>query len=380
MNVIKAPVATRKSISEERPRDAVCVAAFDGGPWPALILTSAGAMLAANEAAEVQFGQSLAAVRRRGFLHAAAPQSALAELFTRAVAEHAPLRQNGVEIALGGSTPFEAEAIIVPLSADLVLATFYVESQGSRLERASEALRSVAGMGRTLAHEIKNPLAGIRGAAQLLKIGASLEDQPLAQVIVDEVDRIRRLVDQVEAFSEERSTERHPINIHRVLDRVRTLVANGAGQGVRFLDSYDPSLPMVLGDEDQLVQVFLNLTKNAAEAALDRGDALGAGQGEVTLATAYRPGARVRSGPAAWRTTPLEVRIQDNGPGIAPDLRHRLFDAFVTSKERGMGLGLTLVSKLVSAHDGLIEFESEPGRTVFRVLLPITPASPSSEP
>ena len=375
MGISGVPVAAPKIIPPDRSREAVCSGAFDGGPWPALVLTARGEMLAANEAAEVQFGQSLALLRRRGLHRATPPGSALPGLFDQAVTNATPLRQNGVEVAFGTSPPFEAEAAIVPLRDGSVLLTLYIESQGSRLDRASDALRSVAGMGRTLAHEIKNPLAGIRGAAQLLKLGAGLEDQPLAQVIVDEVDRIRRLVDQVEAFSEERSTAQQPINIHRVLDRVRTLVANGAGRGVRFLDSYDPSLPMVLGDEDQLVQVFLNLAKNAAEAALERGDE----QGEVMVATAYRPGAKMRAGPAGWRITPLEVRIHDNGPGIAPDLRHRLFDAFVTSKERGMGLGLTLVSKLVTAHDGLIEFESEPGRTVFRVLLPITPDASSSE-
>jgi two-component system nitrogen regulation sensor histidine kinase GlnL len=141
---------------------------------------------------------------------------------------------------------------------------------------------------------------------------------------------------------------------------------------VAFTDAYDPSLPRVLGDEDQLVQIFLNLVKNAAEAALDRRD----GQGQVLISTAYRMGSRLQTSGRGWRSTPLEVRIQDNGPGVPADLRHRLFDAFVTTKDRGMGLGLTLVAKLVHAHDGLIEFESEPGRTVFHVLLPIAPSTP----
>jgi two-component system nitrogen regulation sensor histidine kinase GlnL len=328
-----------------------------------------GRLLAANEAAEVQFGQHLPMLNRRPLRDITPPGALLLELFERAASGQSPLRQSDVEVSLGGQAPFEAEVALAPLPGYGVLLTFYTESQGARLERASEALRSVAGMGRTLAHEIKNPLAGIRGAAQLLKLGSSLEDAPLAQVIVDEVDRIRRLVDQVEAFSDDRQSARQPVNIHRVLDRVRTLISTGLGGAVRFLDSYDPSLPMVLGDEDQLVQVFLNLAKNAAEAAMERGT----GQGEVLISTGYRAGARTRAAKVGWRGAPLEVRIQDNGPGVAPDLRHRLFDAFVTTKERGMGLGLTLVAKLVAAQDGLIEFESEPGRTVFRVLLPIAP-------
>ncbi len=350
-------------------REALCVAAFEAGPWPALILNARGKLLAANEAAELQFGQHLPLLNRKSLAEAVPVGSLLLELFERGVREGVPLRQSDVEVSLGGATPFEAEVAIAPLNADAVLVTFYVESQGARLDRTSEALRSVAGMGRTLAHEIKNPLAGIRGAAQLLKLGSSLEDAPLAQVIVDEVDRIRRLVDQVEAFSDDRQSARQPVNIHRVLDRVRTLISTGMGGAVRFLDAYDPSLPMVLGDEDQLVQVFLNLAKNAAEAALERG----VGLGEVLISTGYRAGARTKTAPRGWRGAPLEVRIQDNGPGVAPELRHRLFDAFVTTKERGMGLGLTLVAKLVAAQDGMIEFDSEPGRTVFRVLLPIAP-------
>ena len=270
-------------------------------------------------------------------------------------------------VSVARAPSFEAEAAFSPLPDGRLLLSLHLESQGARLERASEALRSVAGMGRTLAHEIKNPLAGIRGAAQLLKLGASPADAPLAQVIVDEVDRIRRLVDQVEAFSDERVCEKRPVNIHRVLDRVRTLVSSAFNGAVRFSDSYDPSLPQALGDEDQLVQIFLNVAKNAAEAALERAD----GRGEVLITTGYRSGARVHAGRQGWRTAPLEVRVQDNGPGVPADLRHRLFDAFVTTKERGMGLGLTLVAKLVDSHGGLIELQSEPGRTVFHILLPI---------
>src|SRR6185312_12952288 len=248
------------------------------------------------------------------------------ELMQRAVQGGAPARARDLEIAVHGQTPFHAEAIAITLPEGAVLLTLR-PSAGQHARRSQDVfgLRSIVGLGRMLAHEIKNPLAGIRGAAQLLKSGAKAEDAPLAQLIVDETDRVRRLVDRMEAFSDDALPSLSPLNIHQILDRVRALAANGVADGLSLTEQYDPSLPPVLGDEDQLIQVFLNLVKNAAEAAHARGD----GRGAIGIYTAYRHGVRVRAAKGqALRGAPLEVRVVDNGPGVPAHLREHLFQPF----------------------------------------------------
>ncbi len=363
-----------RSLNDRRSLESLKAIAFDLIPEPAMVVDQEGALVAVNEAAETLFGQGLALLARGRFKAALPPDSALVSLINRALTEDAAVRERGIEIALFGHPPFEADGAAAPLGDGAVLLSLHVRSGALGVDRASDlvGLRSVTGLGRMLAHEIKNPLAGIRGAAQLLKGGAKAEDAPLAQLIMDETDRVRRLVDRMEAFSEDAAPERTPINIHRVLDRVRALAVNGVAEGLSLRENFDPSLPPVWGEEDQLIQIFLNLVKNAAEAAHARRD----GRGEVTMSTAYRHGVRVRSADgSSAQGAPLEVRIQDNGPGVPPQLREHLFEPFVSGRVGGVGLGLALVAKLVAGHGGLIDFESEPGRTVFRVLLPAAPAT-----
>jgi len=216
-----------------------------------------------------------------------------------------------------------------------------------------------------LAHEIKNPLAGITGAAQLLSMGLTKEDQELTDLIVGESRRIVKLLEQVEQFGNLRPPKLQPVNIHDILDKTKKSAAVGVAAHMRFEEDYDPSLPPALADGDQLQQVLLNLIKNAAQA--------GEAGGKITLHTFYDPSLRVAMTDGMQARLPLQIEIIDDGPGLPAEIANDIFEPFVSGHENGTGLGLALVSKLIGEQGGWISVESVPGRTVFRVSLPVAP-------
>jgi two-component system nitrogen regulation sensor histidine kinase GlnL len=253
-----------------------------------------------------------------------------------------------------------------------VLLLMHPQGMAEKLDRSlsyRSAARSVTGMAAMLAHEIRNPLAGISGAAQLLEMGLGDADRELTGLIREEAARIGKLVERVEAFGDLRPAQRQALNIHDVLDRARRAAQAGFATHVRFSEDYDPSLPPTAGDPDQLLQVFQNLLKNAAEAAPQVG-------GTIAIATAFRPGVRMMRPGGRSESLPLLVTVTDNGTGIPENLIRDIFDPFVSSKVNGSGLGLALVSKFISDHGGVVECDSRPGRTRFRVRLPVWHGEP----
>ena len=341
-------------------------------PMPLVLLDRADRFRFANPAAEHFLGLSLAQLSQLRLSELTAPDSPLCLLVAQVRTGEVTISDH--EMTLSGSR-LHRESVAVQATPLLeepgsVLLSFQDGSAARSLDRQLTirgAARSVTGMATILAHEVKNPLSGIRGAAQLLEGSVAESDRELTVLIRDEADRIRALVDRMEMFGD-KPLERGPVNIHRVLEHVRRLAQTGFAPHVRFQELYDPSLPPVFGNRDQLVQVVLNLIKNATEALIGSFQQAP----EITLVTAFQHGMRLAAVAGEVRQhLPLVVTVRDNGPGISEDIRPHLFDPFVTSKPSGSGLGLALVAKIVSDHGGLVEVESRPGRTEFRLHLPI---------
>jgi two-component system nitrogen regulation sensor histidine kinase GlnL len=342
-------------------------------PNPLIVLDRDATVRFVNPATEQFFGVGAAALIGHPLGQFIAPHSPLFALVDAvwrsggSIAEY-DLLLEGPRLAARSVT---IEGAPAGEGTELLVLTLHERSMADKMDRQlthRNAARSVTAMAAMLAHEVKNPLSGIRGAAQLLEQDADAAGRELTQLICDETDRIVALVDRMEAFAGHAPINRDEVNIHEVLDRVRKIAQSGFARHVRINEDYDPSLPAVPGDRDLLLQVFLNLVKNAAEAAPGAG-------GEIVLTTGYRHGLRLTApGGDGRRHLPLMVSVADNGGGIPDDLKPYLFDPFVTTKRNGTGLGLALVAKVIGDHGGVIEFDSQPRRTVFRVFLPVVTA------
>ncbi|MBS0573605.1 MAG: PAS domain-containing protein [Proteobacteria bacterium] len=336
-------------------------------PFPAFAIDAEGRILSANPAAEEFLNASARALAGQPLFDRLAIDAPLEDAFARMRASHSPIHINDVEVGTGDRPPVLCNLQAAPLEdgARASLLLIQPREHADRLGRAqglTRSARSAIGMADMLAHEIKNPLAGIAGAAQLLSMNLSPEDRELTGLIVGETRRIVKLLEQVERFGRMKPPDLRPVNIHDVLDRARRSAELGFAARMRFIEEFDPSLPQVAADADQLTQVFLNLLKNAAEAA-------GEGGGTIRIHTYYDMALRLRRGDGS-RSLPVQVEITDDGPGIAPAILPDIFDPFVSGRENGTGLGLALVARIVADHGGWIGVESQPGRTTFRVALP----------
>jgi two-component system nitrogen regulation sensor histidine kinase GlnL len=343
-------------------------------PMPAVVLDANDDFRFANQAAEQFFQQSIATLMGMSLSDFLPEDSRVFALLRQVRIQDARVSDHGLLLQSPrlNRSGVSAHGAPLPEIAGSVVLTLTDGSTAAMLDRQLNflgAARGATAMAAMLAHEIKNPLSGIRGAAQLLEQNASEADIELTQLIQDETDRIRNLIDRMEMFSD-RPIDRAPVNIHRVLDHVRRVSQSGFASHLRIVQEYDPSLPPVWGNRDQLVQILLNLVKNAAEAVTESGQE----HGEIHLITAYHHGVRIAVPGTSERVhLPLQIIVRDNGPGIPEELRSNLFEPFVTTKRGGQGLGLALVAKLVSNHGALIECDSRPGRTSFRLSMPAPP-------
>lgn len=347
-------------------------------PHPILVLGDDDRVLYANAAAESFFSLSQGVLKRQTLSDIIAFSSPLAALVGQVRRTGAAVNEYSIEVGLprsGAHKLVDVFAGAIPELPGLIVLMLQQRSMAQMIERQlthRAAARSVSGLASVLAHEIKNPLSGIRGAAQLLEPGLKEEDRALAQLICAETDRIRNLVDRMEVFGDERPLSTEPVNIHQVLDHVKRLAETGFLGEARISVEFDPSLPPVPGNRDKLIQAFLNLVKNASEAISECREA-----GRIVLRTAFRPGMRLAvPGTGARVSLPLMIEVEDNGPGVPDGLKPHLFDPFVTTKRTGSGLGLALVAKIIGDHGGVIECESVPKHTVFRVLLPLQDRRP----
>ncbi len=315
-------------------------------PFPSLLVDENGLIREANPAAETFLNASARSLAGHPVLDRLSIDAPMEDAFARARANQSPLNINDVDVTSGERPPVQCTIHVAPMhdNPDIVLLILSPREIADRLGRSmgvKSAAKSAIGMAEMLAHEIKNPLAG----------SLTPEDQELTDLIVEETRRIVKLLEQVEQFGNIRPPERRAVNIHDALDRARKSAMVGFGAHMTILEDYDPSLPPTWADPDQL----------------------GPRGGTIRLRTFYDLSLRVRRKDGIAAALPLNIEIIDDGPGLPPDIAGEIFEPFVSGRENGTGLGLALVSKIINDHDGWISVDSVPGRTAFRLSLPMAP-------
>ena len=353
-----------------KPKSTNRFQAFDLLATPIAVLNSSGLVVFVNAELEDVMGQSRRSLDGQSFLQFFSDPQPLLHALTGAKAnEFAALRYDAELLRINPEDALPVHVIVAQSDdADEViveLLPIQQQTRQDREERLFDQAQANKELIRNLAHEIKNPLGGIRGAAQLLEMEMeSKELTEYTQVIIREADRLQILVDRLLA------PHRRPhvvgnVNIHEVCERVRTLILAEFPKGLQVRRNYDISLPEFRGDMEQLIQAVLNIAHNAAQALVDR---IAQGDAEIVLST--RIARQVTFVKQRYRLA-LELHVTDNGPGIPEEIQDRLFHPLVSGRDGGSGLGLNLAQTFVQQHQGLIECESQPGRTDFKILIPL---------
>ena len=334
-------------------------------PLPALMADMNGNIRQANGRAELFLNRSEKALQKQSLTDVCTGPD-LSRALEKLRDGHRDLTLNdAVVLGAGKDASCQMHITIDDDDGLLFVMVPHIEDPSRTDGRAAHAAKSAIGMAEMLAHEIKNPLAGIAGAAQLLSMSVNEDDQQLTEMIVSETRRVSKLLEQVEEFGNTLPPQPNAVNLHDVLDRARKSALLGFASDIQIDELFDPSLPEAKADADQLLQVFLNLIKNAAEAVKGQSDK------RILLKTYFDGAMRIRRPDGFSVATPLVVEVQDNGPGIPPELQDVIFDPFVSGKENGTGLGLALVSKIVTDHFGWVGVVRSEGGTVFKVALPM---------
>ena len=336
-------------------------------PLPSIVLNEDDIVVEVNPPGEGFLNASSKSLKNRSIWELINIGASLEESYKKVKKFNSPLFVTDVKVGANGREPIPCNIQIAPIighdgSTILLIAPREIAGRISQSKSVKAAAKSAIGMAEMLAHEIKNPLAGITGAAQLLSMGLSTADLEITDLIVAETRRILTLLEQVEQFGNLKPISPKPLNIHDVIDRARRSAQLGFSAHINFKEEYDPSLPLVYGDPDQLLQVFLNLIKNASEAQPNNGN--------IKLRTYFEHSYKLRRADGSGHSMPIQVEVMDNGPGVSEDIRDEIFDPFVSGRNNGTGLGLALTSKIISDHKGLISLDSKPGNTVFRISLP----------